>query len=430
MVKIKISDKALVILFFLISAAGVYAAIPDPGHNGSGIWVSVYDDGYEEFYEDGLQDAIDGYLLIDLPQPSQLYAEQIPDPGHGVESIRVSVDGAEMTLQEAIATVGLCGSSSNPYSSSTSSGHFASEIGVVINSVEMTLQEAIDSGAFCPIAISTCAELQNMNDDLYNIYYLTQDIDCSETKTWNWDGSKYLGFEPIGWFNGKLDGKGYKITNLFINRSTWDDVGLFERIDWAGRVTNVSLEVDITGDDYIGGLAGGNYGRITKSYSTGSVRGGGSGGDGFDVGGLVGDNMRIINESCSTATVSGTDFVGGLVGWADDTGSIINSYATGNVIEITESDGWDFGGLVGEDHGNITNCYSTGYIVVGAPNEVGGLVGYYLDVDGGIITNSFWDTQTSGQTISDGGVGKTTAEMKTEATFTSAGWDFVNIWAN
>jgi hypothetical protein len=46
------------------------------------------------------------------------------------------------------------------------------------------------------------------------------------------------------------------------------------------------------------------------------------------------------------------------------------------------------------------------------------------------ITASFWDVETSGQTSSAGGEGKTTAEMKTLSTFTSAGWDFVGETAN
>jgi hypothetical protein len=43
---------------------------------------------------------------------------------------------------------------------------------------------------------------------------------------------------------------------------------------------------------------------------------------------------------------------------------------------------------------------------------------------GGTITNCFWDTETSGMPNSNGGTGKTTAQMQTESTFTSAGWDF------
>ncbi|NTU50784.1 MAG: peptidase M26, partial [Desulfobulbaceae bacterium] len=52
---------------------------------------------------------------------------------------------------------------------------------------------------------------------------------------------------------------------------------------------------------------------------------------------------------------------------------------------------------------------------------VGGLVGRNISV----VTDSFWDKQTSGQTTSSGGTGMTTAEMKTPATF--SGWD-AGIW--
>ena len=38
--------------------------------------------------------------------------------------------------------------------------------------------------------------------------------------------------------------------------------------------------------------------------------------------------------------------------------------------------------------------------------------------------------ETSGQTISDGGEGKTTAEMQTAGTFLEAGWDFMFENAN
>ena len=62
----------------------------------------------------------------------------------------------------------------------------------------------------------------------------------------------------------------------------------------------------------------------------------------------------------------------------------------------------------------------------------GGLVG---TISGGTITDSFYDTTTSGQSDTGKGTGKTTAEMKTLATFTdtattglSTSWDFDTIW--
>jgi hypothetical protein len=45
-------------------------------------------------------------------------------------------------------------------------------------------------------------------------------------------------------------------------------------------------------------------------------------------------------------------------------------------------------------------------------------------------SDCFWDVETSEQTTSAGGTPKTTAEMQTASTFTSAGWDFVGETAN
>jgi hypothetical protein len=57
--------------------------------------------------------------------------------------------------------------------------------------------------------------------------------------------------------------------------------------------------------------------------------------------------------------------------------------------------------------------------------NTGGLVGNVAD---GTVSNSHWDTQTSGQSSSSsgGGTGDTTAAMQQQATF--AGWDFANTW--
>ncbi|MCX8063671.1 MAG: hypothetical protein N3G21_00675, partial [Candidatus Hydrogenedentes bacterium] len=55
-------------------------------------------------------------------------------------------------------------------------------------------------------------------------------------------------------------------------------------------------------------------------------------------------------------------------------------------------------------------------------NNVGGLVGE----NWGTVERSYWDVETSRQTISAGGEGKTTAEMKRKATY--VGWDFEGVW--
>ena len=71
--------------------------------------------------------------------------------------------------------------------------------------------------------------------------------------------------------------------------------------------------------------------------------------------------------------------------------------------------------------GSISDSYSTGS--VSGKTNVGGLCG----LNDKSIINCFWDIETSGHATSDGGTGKTTAEMMQETTFT--GWDFSTpVW--
>jgi len=58
-------------------------------------------------------------------------------------------------------------------------------------------------------------------------------------------------------------------------------------------------------------------------------------------------------------------------------------------------------------------------------SDVGGLVGR----NWGTVIHSFWDTETSGQSTSDGGTGKTTAEMQDIATFSGATWNIIAVVA-
>ena len=123
--------------------------------------------------------------------------------------------------------------------------------------------------ALAATPITTCTELQNIKNNLAGDYYLANDIDCSCTSGWNGGA----GFEPIGTssteFTGTFDGKGYKITNLYINRTSTDNVGLFGYTYGSGsEIKGVGLEeVDVRGQYSVGGLVGLNSGgTITNSY--------------------------------------------------------------------------------------------------------------------------------------------------------------------
>jgi hypothetical protein len=197
-------------------------------------------------------------------------------------------------------------------------------------------------------------------------------------------------------FTGVFDGSGHTISHLTIAGSNF--LGLFGQLESGAEVKDLGvMDVNVTSDyglgpsGPVGGLVAYNgYGGIvSRCCSTGVVRGGGQ----ATTGGVVGSNDGTVIQCYSTAVVTGDGVVGGLVG----------------------ANPW----------GTVTQCYSTG-AVRGTGGYVGGLVGG----DWGHVTASFWDIQTSGQTTSQGGTGKTTAQMQTARTFLDAGWDFVGETAN
>jgi hypothetical protein len=161
----------------------------------------------------------------------------------------------------------------------------------------------------------------------------------------------------------------------------------------------------------IGGLVGLQFGTLANSYATGAVAG--TGANSGNIGGLVGQSGGGISNVYATGAVthgaSGmASGVGGLVGWLD--GDLTNAYATGAVSGGSA----DFvGGLVGyQTSGTINRTYATGAVSGGVYR--GGLVGAQIG-DG--ISNSYYDTQTTGQSVDVGnganfGIGLTTAQFQ------------------
>ncbi len=217
-----------------------------------------------------------------------------------------------------------------------------------------------------PYIIEDVQDLQNMSANLSAHYVLANDIDASDTTNWN----SGAGFDPVGdstsnSFTGSLDGKGYVITDLFINRSSTDNVGLFGCIGSTAVVKDISLEGNnITGQNNVGGLIGRNfYGTVDNSSTAGNVAGD------WYVGGLVGYNQWAVSYSNSSGNVSGYGYIGGLVGY-HTSGTVSYSYAAGSV-----NGSGDVGGLLGcNDGGTVTDSYYSG-IVTGEGNRCGGLVG-------------------------------------------------------
>jgi hypothetical protein len=257
----------------------------------------------------------------------------------------------------------------------------------------------------------------------------------------------------IPYFAGTFDGNNYTISHLTIEGD--GGLGLFGHLYYSADVNNLGVEdVNIVGPQdglsggSIGGLAGYSEGTVTNCYSTGSVNGnytvGGLLGSIHTsisshianvtqcystaivtgnrwVGGLAGGNSGKVYGCYSSGAVIGGDYVGGLLGTYDSgySSTVSNCYCTSNVIGVNY-----VGGLIGSSDYYVEYCYSTG-IVIGSGNYVGGLTG-----EGNVNWPGFWDIETSGLSTSAGGIGRTTAQMKTRSTFSNARWQFLYGYGN
>ncbi|MHC4657077.1 MAG: hypothetical protein ACYS91_18985 [Planctomycetota bacterium] len=278
-----------------------------------------------------------------------------------------------------------------------------------------------------PYRIATAEDLNDIGnhvEDFNKYFVMVNDVNLSE-----YTGTEFniIGPNSTTPFTGVFDGNGRKIYNF--NYSVDDLYGPLGLFAWVAgddsEIRNLGLiEPNVVAPDVrnTGALVGCfDWGCTIKNcyVERGSVTG-------FQyVGGLVGSNFESTILNCWTSgTVTGMrGIVGGLVGdsgadWFP--GEIRNCYS---IADVTAVEGVA-GGLLGTSSGNrVSNCFVAGKVQAAL---AGGLVGF-----GNIPTDSFWDIEATGcleATVFGGGGGKTTAEMKMESTFTSANWDFVEIW--
>jgi hypothetical protein len=302
-----------------------------------------------------------------------------------------------------------------------------------------------------PYLIGNARQLQNVGNPAYvsagKYFKLIADIDLSGVN-WTPIGTYSLNLSSTA-FNGVFDGNGHKIKNLTYNAHK-DYVGLFGAI-YDATVKNLIIEnASITAEQYVGALAGSaknstveKVGVINSNLS--AIYG--------EVGGLMGyvltDNSSInamIIRQCfaDNVIVSAPNYdnarAGGLIGdfYADGAiGLIENCYATGKV-NFKSAYSSNMGGLIGLLSSNATsggkakvvNCYAAV-----APGIIGvsswkGFIGGYSPATTPDSGNNYFDKdvaqETTGSMVSSLQTGKTTSEMKQQATF--SGWDFANIW--
>lgn len=182
-------------------------------------------------------------------------------------------------------------------------------------------------------------------------------------------------------------------------------------VDVRGIVTRSSANVRITGTpDRAGGLAAEipNGGTIAFSHADGDVTAT------VEAGGLVGDTSFLSDgghliQDFATGKVTGGQYAGGLVGYSG--GHAQNSYATGAV-----SGSGVVGGFLGEnDFYQLDHNYAIGHV------QGTGSTGGFSGCSQTPASFDYWDTDTAGVTVGDGGncsdggdqpVGLTTAQFQ------------------
>jgi len=236
-----------------------------------------------------------------------------------------------------------------------------------------------------PFTIRNCTHLDNIRLFYNYTFVLYNDIDMSDCNITTWNGGK--GFEPICDeaipFNGTFDGGGHTISNLFVNYSDLEYVGLFGYASDSDIRNLGLLSANITLGNYTGGLIG---------YA---------------------NNTTIQNCFINLESIIGNNYTGGLIGGLDNS-TLDNAYARINISGST------FGGLVGINLNSLINhTYSTGNATGG-----GGLIGD----NQGTVLNGYFDNETSGTTTSDGGIGYNTTTMTSLSFWQTTNFSFPDIW--
>ncbi|WP_155120009.1 hypothetical protein [Haloarcula rubripromontorii] len=198
-----------------------------------------------------------------------------------------------------------------------------------------------------------------------------------------------------------------------------DSTGNRYKTDTDAKLVRVKSNVNVTGKG-AGGVAVVNTGRIVQSAALGDVNGAFVGNPG-EIGGLVGTNVGRINQSFATGNVTGGWKVGGLAG-VHARGRITDSFANGTVHGHHRT----IGGLIGHNMqgGTIDRAYSASRVTTSEnPPQVGGVIG---KMDGGTVTNTYWNVSRSGveQAVGDGSADIFRANTREKL----SGLDFEAVW--
>jgi len=245
-----------------------------------------------------------------------------------------------------------------------------------------------------PYRVATCAQLQEMTNNLAGYYKLVSNIDCTGTV-----------FTSVGAyttpFTGNLDGDNHTISNLSVSTS-----GLFAYTAGA-TIRNLTISSGTsTGNGNQGSFVGYAINSTLSNVHSSMAIAVLDPSSAAYIGGLVGaaTGATSIDSSSYSGTMAGGAYVGGLVGYMGNlstpTSDVLSNSLFNGTINLA---GIYAGGAVGILYsGTVSNVYSSGTInVTGATSYVGGLIGISYR---GASNNNFSATYINGTGTSIGGI--------------------------
>lgn len=210
-------------------------------------------------------------------------------------------------------------------------------------------------------------------------------------------------------YSGTFDGQGHKISGLYIYGLSNDLNGLFG--DVSGKICNLSVEGNITANDYCGLIAAKITvagARIENCKAYGQINGGSY------IGGIVGGGTGHIVNCENLAHVIGYEKVGGIVGgFVSNTNGEIQRCVNKGLVEGTRGGGYSayVGGVAGhisaQRQAFLVNSASVGNVnaSLGVGGLVGGVEGKTLVISGcwfsGDLTEATQDDETVGLLVGD-----------------------------
>ena len=275
-----------------------------------------------------------------------------------------------------------------------------------------------NGSAGSPFIVTTPAQLVAISDGWY-----------SSPPDWSCAGRSFIqgadidmtgtSFRPIApqapEYSGTYDGDGHAITNLSIDASTSNPVGLFG-ITMDATITDLTVQGTVTGrlevGSVIGKMDGGTLSDITLDVDVSG---------GYAVGGAVGTALLLsvgapsIQRVTSAGSVTGLSLGtvsgfptpqvvggivgnvgGGVVGGTLTPAVVTQAVVTGDVLDTTVS-GLYFGGVAGQAlKTTIDQSQMNGNVIAPRSARVGGLVGRLADTSS--LSNSLVRGDVTGST--------------------------------